>query len=121
VESISWEETLEVCRKVFSENAGVLFFPEGHRSRTGHIQQFQSGAFRLAIETGIPVVPLCITGTDTLLPPGHYRLHPANIRLKALPPIDPTAFTGSFPHIKMRRYVHSLMAGEIGRMREETC
>jgi 1-acyl-sn-glycerol-3-phosphate acyltransferase len=121
VESTSWEETLEICRKVFASNAGVLFFPEGHRSRTGQMQQFQSGAFRLAIETGMPIVPLCITGTDILLPPGSYRLHPARIKLKALPPVDPAAFTGSFRHIKMRKHVHSLMAGEVARMKEESC
>ncbi len=121
VESISWEETLEICRRVFSDNAGVLFFPEGHRSRNGDIQQFQSGAFRLAVETGIPIVPLCITGTDRLLPPGHFRLHPANIILKALSPVYPETFSGSMPHIKMRRYVHNLMATEIQKMREELC
>ncbi len=121
VESTSWEETLAVCRKVFSSNAGLLIFPEGHRSRTGSIQQFQSGAFRLAVETGMPVVPLCITGTDTLLPPGNYRLHPSRICLKALPPVDPATFTGSFRHIKMSRYVHNLMSNEIERMKAEKC
>lgn len=121
VESVSWEKTLETCKKVFAGNANVLFFPEGHRSRTGHIQQFQSGAFRLAIETGMPVVPLCLTGTDRLLPPGRYWLHPAQIQLKALPPVDPAAYSGSLRHIKMRRHVHTLMAVEVARMREETC
>lgn len=120
VESTSWDETLAVCRKVFASGAGVLFFPEGHRSRTGQLQQFQSGAFRLAVETGMPVVPLCITGTGTLMPPGQYWLHPAAIHLKALAPVDPALFTGSSSHLRMRKQVHGLMAAELEKMRQET-
>lgn len=119
IESSSWEETLALCRKVFSRDAGLLIFPEGHRSRDGEMQKFQSGAFRVAVETGMPVVPLCITGTDTLLPPGNYRLHPARIQLKALPAVDPSVITGSMPHQTLSRYVHKLMYAELERMKAE--
>lgn len=120
VEKGEWEETLRVCSENFARKGGVLFFPEGHRSRTGKLQPFYSGAFRLARETGMPVVPLCITGTDTLLPPGHFALHPASVRLKALPPIDPASFPGKNGHIAMRRAVRERMAQEIALMQGQS-
>lgn len=119
VENIGWDEALRTARRAFAKGGVVLFFPEGHRSRTGRLQQFHSGAFRLAAETGVPVVPLCITGTDVLLPPGHYRLHPAMVRLRALATVDPASFPGSSGHIRMRRHVREIMAKTLHEMQAE--
>ena len=116
VESMGWDNVLAVSRQALAEGGAVLFFPEGHRSRTGKLQQFHSGAFRLAIDTGIPIVPLCITGTQTLLPPGRRWLYPAQVRLKALPAVDPADFPGSSGHIRMRRHVRALMAASLKEM-----
>ena len=55
--------------------------PEAHRSRNGKLGRFYSGAFKVAVETGVPVVPLCITGTDEMLPPGRWWLRPARVCL----------------------------------------
>lgn len=121
VEQGNWEETVRTCSESFARKGGVLFYPEGHRSRTGKLQPFYSGAFRLAKETGVPVVPLCITGTDTLLPPGRFLLHPATVRLKALPPIDPASFPGKNGHIAMRRAVRERIAQETALMQGGSC
>lgn len=118
VEQGDWTEVIRTSKESFALNGGVLFFPEGHRSRTGKLQAFYSGAFRLSRATGVPIVPLCITGTDTLLPPGSFSLNPARVRLKALPPLDPAAFPGSNGHIAMRREVRELMARALEEMRE---
>jgi 1-acyl-sn-glycerol-3-phosphate acyltransferase len=99
----------------------VLFFPEGHRSKTGKMQPFYSGAFRLALETGVPIVPLCITGTDTLLPPGRYALHPCRVRLKALGPLHPADFPGVSGHVAMRREARERMTHALKEMREGSC
>ncbi len=120
VDNIGWEAAQKACRRVFSQGGAVLFFPEGHRSRTGRLQQFHSGAFRMAAETGMPVVPLCITGTDIMLPPGHFRLHPARVRLKALPAVDPAAFPGPTGHVRLRRHVRDVMTRELKEMQAES-
>jgi 1-acyl-sn-glycerol-3-phosphate acyltransferase len=114
VERMNWEENLEASRRVLDKGGFLLFFPEGHRSRDGELQHFYSGAFRLAHELGCPVVPLCLTGTDRLLPPGRRWMRPAKVHLRALPPVDPAAFEG---HGELRRHVKSLMEGEIIAMR----
>jgi 1-acyl-sn-glycerol-3-phosphate acyltransferase len=121
VEQGNWEETVRICSGSFARKGVVLFYPEGHRSRTGKLQPFYSGAFRLAKETGTPIVPLCIAGTDSLLPPGRFALHPTTVRLKALPAIDPASFPGSKGHVAMRRAVRERMAQEIARMQGEQC
>lgn len=116
VETTEWNEVMRISQVAFAKQGGVLFFPEGHRSRTGKLQPFHSGAFRLAQETGVPIVPLCITGTDTMLPPGHSFLHPATVRLKALEPINPTAYPGRKGLAEMRREVRKRMAQTIEEM-----
>lgn len=116
VERLGWKRTLERSQKIFSEGGSVLFFPEAHRSRDGRLGRFYSGAFRLAKETGVGLIPVCITGTDQLLPPGGRMLHPANIRIRALQRVEPEAFPGEVGHGDMRRFVKDTMAGHIAQM-----
>lgn len=121
VETVPWERVIDTCTGSFATGGAVLFFPEGHRSRDGKLQQFHSGAFRLAAETRLPIVPLCITGTDTLLPPKNFRLHPATVRLKALSPVHPDSFPGAMGHLAMRRSVRETMARAVAEMQGESC
>ncbi|MBE0596285.1 MAG: 1-acyl-sn-glycerol-3-phosphate acyltransferase [Desulfuromonadales bacterium] len=116
VETMNWEECLIAGRRVMERDGFLLFFPEGHRSRSGELQRFYSGAFRLAREFGVPVIPLCLVGTDRLLPPGRRWLRPARVELRALPPVDPAPFAD---HGELRRHVKALMAGELKAMRQE--
>lgn len=118
VEQGDWERVVRTSAESFARNGCVLFFPEGHRSRTGRLQPFFSGAFRLSRETGVPVVPLCITGTDRMLPPGRFALHPARVRLKVLAPVDPASFQGNLGHIALRRVVRDRMAICLKEMQE---
>jgi 1-acyl-sn-glycerol-3-phosphate acyltransferase len=115
VESMNWEENLAASRRVLEKDGFLLFFPEGHRSRDGRLQRFYSGAFRLSRELDCPVIPLCLTGTDRLLPPGRLWLRPARITLRVLPPVKPTAFAN---HGEMRRLVGAQMRENIEMMRQ---
>ena len=116
VEQGDWQKVIRTSTQSFALQGGVLFFPEGHRSRTGGLQPFHSGAFRLSQATGVPIVPLCIGGTDRLLPPGHFLLHPARVQLKALPPLYPAAFPGTSGHVAMRQEARKLMARTLKEM-----
>ncbi len=116
-EKEGFDQILSAAREITSQGGSILFFPEGHRSRDGRLQRFYSGAFRLARELELPIVPLCITGTDRLLPPGRLHLRPATISLHALAPVLPADFPGPAGHLAMRRKVKNIMAEEIRRMR----
>jgi len=117
VESLPWNKSFGLSQKVLRSGGVLLLFPEAHRSRDGKLGRFYSGAFKISIAAGVPVVPLCITGTDKLLPPGRWYLKPARVRLNALPPVSPDRYRGENGHIEMRKYVKSLITEELDRMR----
>ena len=58
---------MELCAERLGQNVSVMIFPEGTRSTTGDLLPFKDGAFRLAIETGVPVLPLAVHGAGTFL------------------------------------------------------
>jgi len=58
----------EAAARAVAEGRSVLVFPEGTRSPTGKLLPFRSGAFRLASEAGVPVVPCALAGTRGILP-----------------------------------------------------
>ncbi|MBI4552854.1 MAG: 1-acyl-sn-glycerol-3-phosphate acyltransferase [Candidatus Latescibacteria bacterium] len=71
----------------------VLVFPEGTRSRTGDLQPFNKGAFLLAIQAGVPVVPIAIVGSYEILVRGSLRVHGGTVDLIVAPPIDTQGYT----------------------------
>ena len=70
-----------------------MFFPEGTRSRDGQLKRFKKGAFRMAIDLGLPILPLTVTGTRDVLPAGTSDLMPGSARLIIHPPIPVDGLT----------------------------
>lgn len=70
----------------------VLFFPEGTRSPDGEVGAFKAGAFKLAAQTQVPVVPIAISGTRGLLVKGSWRFRAGRqeVRVRVLAPLDPS-------------------------------
>ena len=66
----------------------MMFFPEGTRSRDGVMQAFKSGAFRLACDARVPVIPISLVGTETLLPKGSFRPNVTDVRIIVHPAIS---------------------------------
>lgn len=118
VEGSSWQETLSNSQSVFAGGGTVLFFPEGHRSRTSDIQRFYSGGFKVAIHSGVDVVPLCIDGTDKLMPPGRRLFHPCRVTLRALDAISTGKYQNENGHIRLRKRVKEKMTRELAAMRK---
>lgn len=87
-------------KKVYREAAlwlrsgmSVLFFPEGTRSETGSIKDFQNGAFKLAIKEKVPVLPIAIRGTGDAIPKGTWLFKTDIIAsIKVLPAIETSGF-----------------------------
>lgn len=84
---------LRRARGRIEKGASVMFFPEGTRSRDGRLKTFHDGAFRLAIQAGVPVLPLAIDGTSDALPTSGWQFSPADVRLMVLPPVPTDGLT----------------------------
>lgn len=90
-------------RQVLADGVSVMFFAEGTRSKDGRLRRFFDGAFRLAIETGTPVLPLALDGTMGALPKHGWRFGDADVRLKVLDAIPTTGLTlADVPELRER-------------------
>jgi 1-acyl-sn-glycerol-3-phosphate acyltransferase len=85
--------TLEDAKKKIVNGTSVMFFPEGTRSRDGKLKRFKKGAFRMALELGLPILPLTVTGTRDVLPADTSDLMPGSARLIIHPPIPVEGLT----------------------------
>jgi 1-acyl-sn-glycerol-3-phosphate acyltransferase len=88
------------------DGMSVLFFPEGTRSETGKLKEFQNGAFKLAIKEGVPVLPVAIKGTFDVIKKGSWLFTPkADIRLTVLPAIETSGMgQGDFAALRDRAH-----------------
>ncbi len=119
VEAMSWEDLDRNVRAIAGAGRHVIMFPEGHRSRDGSLGRFHSGAFKLACASGVPIIPLCIEGSDRLWPPGRLWMSPARVRMRCLGPIYPDRFDGELGHVSMRKHVQDCMRCALEEMRQE--
>lgn len=85
-------KSLEKAAQKIAKGTSVIIFPEGTRSKDGKLQKFKSGAMLLAIKSGVPLVPVAITGTYDILPKGHLLVHSGQVRIKVGQPIDTTKY-----------------------------
>lgn len=72
---------------IFRDRQSLCAFPEGTRSRDGRVGPFKGGVFKLAIETGIPILPIAIDGSGLILPAAGFKVRPGRIRLRVGTPI----------------------------------
>ncbi len=83
--------TLRRARAYLRDGMNVMIFPEGKRNG-GELLPFRPGAFRLALEAGVPVLPVAVTGTDQAMPRGGALLRPATMSARILEPVESAAF-----------------------------
>lgn len=108
---------LIAARRTLRDRCSVMFFPEGTRSRDGRVRPFQSGAFRLAIDAGVPILPLAVDGTRDALPKHGWRFGNAiEARLCVLPPV-PTAGLGPDDADALRDHVRNVIIAQIAAWR----
>jgi 1-acyl-sn-glycerol-3-phosphate acyltransferase len=64
------EGALSAAKRVLEDGELFGFYPEGTRSHDGRLYRGKTGVARLALETGVPVIPVAVVGTDVVAPPG---------------------------------------------------
>lgn len=86
-------ESLKEAAKKIRNGVSVLIFPEGTRSRDGNIRPFKKGGFALAVDSGVPVVPIVIHGTWSIMSKKGIRIKPGNVVIEILKPIETSDYT----------------------------
>ena len=87
-------QSLAVAREALEkERPTIIMFPEGTRSPTGVLQRFKKGAFVLAIQTGVDVVPGAISGSREVMGKGSLLIRPGTVRIRFGDPIPVAGLT----------------------------
>jgi len=84
--------SLAKAKKRIVNGTSVLFFPEGTRSISGKLGEFKKGAFVMALDLGIPILPITILDTRKILPPRTANLFPGRARMVIHKPIDVSGY-----------------------------
>jgi 1-acyl-sn-glycerol-3-phosphate acyltransferase len=96
-------EAMQRCREILAQRVSVMIFPEGTRSPTRELLPFKDGAFRLAIEAGVPILPLAVSGTGPALPKHDWRFGRSSATVRVLQPVETAGLTmEQVPELKER-------------------
>jgi 1-acyl-sn-glycerol-3-phosphate acyltransferase len=91
------------------EGHSFIAFPEGTRSRTGRMGPFKKGLFIMALQAGVPIIPVTISGSYEVMPPGRFRIRSGTIRVVFHPEIE-TKGLGLNQREKLMTEVESVIA-----------
>jgi 1-acyl-sn-glycerol-3-phosphate acyltransferase len=123
-EAASVEALNRAAQRARIRGEGLLFYPEGTRSRDGEIGAFQRGTFRAAFDHDLPIQPVVIEGIEAVFPPGHAvaqadRSHV--VRVRYLEPLHPPYGEGPRRDVvrALAERVRRSMAEELARLRAE--
>jgi 1-acyl-sn-glycerol-3-phosphate acyltransferase len=95
-------EAMVHCKEILKEKVSVIIFPEGTRSETEEMLPFKDGAFRLAIDAGVPILPLAVSGAATALRKHDWRFGRSIAEVRVLEPVE----------------TKGLVRGDIGALRD---
>lgn len=80
--------SLEAAKNKIRNGISVLFFPEGTRTKTGEMDAFKKGAFKMALDLELPVLPVSIIGTRDVMPTNSFNIKPGKVKMIIHPAIE---------------------------------
>jgi len=99
------------CAEILKQRVSIMIFPEGTRSTTGELLPFKDGAFRLAVDAGVAILPMVVLGTSTAMAKHDWRIGRAEAQVKVLAPVETTGLKAAdVPALRER--VRDLIARE---------
>ncbi len=99
------QDMLDAALGLLREGALFGIYPEGTRSPDGRLYRGRTGIGWLALNAGVPVLPVAMIGTDRVLPPGHKIPRPSRIEVRIGAPMDLQAYQGQPAGARQRRAV----------------
>jgi 1-acyl-sn-glycerol-3-phosphate acyltransferase len=106
-------DIVQKMRRLVRESNSLIVFPEGTRSADGRLGRFKKGSILVAIDAGLPVVPVSLCGTRHVMTKGRLTVSPGEVSLTIHEPI-PTAGTGREAVLEFTERVRSVVATAAG-------
>lgn len=107
---------LDPCLAVLGRGEVFCIYPEGTRSPDGRLYKARTGVAWLALRSGAPVVPVAMSGTDRVLPPGKAAPRPAKVRVAFGKPVDLTLFEGLADDARARRQASDTVMNAVAEL-----
>jgi 1-acyl-sn-glycerol-3-phosphate acyltransferase len=107
-------DSLQQAAAKIAEGRVVLVFPEGKRSRNQELLKFKKGGFMLALQAGVPIIPVGIAGTQQIMPPGYGSIHFGQVAVSVGKPIPTSGMD-----ISNRKEIMDLVEAAILEQRTE--
>lgn len=90
------EKAIESTRRGAEElrrGHSLMAFPEGTRTVDGRVKEFKKGVFYMAVEAGVPIVPVVVNDTRCVMPKGRHVVTPGDVWMDILPPVSTKGYT----------------------------
>jgi len=88
----AFESISEAAQKMIN-GVSVMIFPEGTRSRDGSIRPFKKGGFVMAVDSGVPIVPVIVRGTWPIMAKSSLRINRGDVEMEITKPIDTIGYS----------------------------
>jgi 1-acyl-sn-glycerol-3-phosphate acyltransferase len=85
-------DAVHAAKAVIGQGINMTIYVEGKRSFDGKLLPFKKGPFYLAMECGVPIIPMTIVGTHEAMPKGRFAIRPVPVKVIFHPPIEPKDF-----------------------------
>jgi 1-acyl-sn-glycerol-3-phosphate acyltransferase len=109
---------MDQCREWLNRGASLMIFPEGTRTEDGELLEFKDGAFRLACDAKVPVVPIVLDGTGKIKSKNTKSLNfNVDLYVTVLPEVNPADF--NYKSRPLKDHVRALMAKKLSEIRAE--
>jgi 1-acyl-sn-glycerol-3-phosphate acyltransferase len=106
-------ETMRAATDRLRRGVSFAVFAEGTRARPGELLPFKKGAFYMAVEAGVPVVPVAIKHTDELMGKGTGVARPGSIELVVLPPVETAGLSTDDDVKRLAEHANAMVAEEL--------
>ena len=103
-------QSLNNASEIIRNGTSVIIFPEGTRSQNQNIQSFKKGGFVLALDSGVPIIPVIIHGTWSIMQKKHILVRPGNVVLEIKKPINTLNYTRKTKDDLMEKVRNIIMA-----------